>query len=64
MEDAPAMRLNLFAQLALPGLAFVVATALGRLVAVDGLGEAATLGQLAFALTLVAVLLYGSPART
>ena len=57
------MRLNLLAQLGLPLLAFVVATGLAAVAGVSGLGEAATVGQLAFAVALVAVLVKGVPSR-
>ena len=57
------MRLNLVAQLGLPLLAFVAATGLAAVAGVGGLGEAATVGQLAFALVLVAVLVRGPASR-
>jgi len=58
------MRLDLLAQLTLPLLAFVTATGLAVLAGVDGLGEAATVGQLAFALVLVLVLVRGGPSHS
>ena len=57
------MRLNLLAQLGLPLLAFVIATGLAAVAGIGGLGEAATVGQLAFAVVLVAVLVQGLPLR-
>ncbi len=43
-------------QLVLPILAFAVGTGLARVAGMDGLGRAATIGTLAFALALVGVL--------
>jgi len=59
----PAVRLNLLAQLTLPLLAFLAATGLATVAGVDGLGDATTVGQLSFALVLVAVLVRGAPNR-
>ena len=57
------MRLNLLAQLGLPLLAFVIATGLAAVAGIGGLGEGATVGQLAFSVVLVAVLVQGLPLR-
>jgi hypothetical protein len=54
---------NLALQLALPLLTFTVVTALGMAVGLRGIGPAATVGTLAFALVLVAVLVRLSPER-
>ena len=43
-------------QLVVPILAFAVGTGLAAVAGMDGLGRAATIGTLAFALALVAVL--------
>jgi hypothetical protein len=52
---------SLVAQIGLPLLAFAAATGLAAAIGVGGLGPAATVGQLAFAATLVAVLVRGAP---
>ncbi|CAA9502099.1 MAG: hypothetical protein AVDCRST_MAG45-1377 [uncultured Solirubrobacterales bacterium] len=57
------MRPDLLAQLGLPLLAFGVATGLATLAGIGELGEAATVGQLAFAVVLVAVLVRGPASR-
>jgi hypothetical protein len=55
---------SLLVQLLLPLLAFAVGTGFGLAVGLDGLGQAATVGQLAFAAVLVAVLVRLSPGRS
>ncbi len=62
-ETRSFVRLNLLAQLGLPLLAFVAATGLATVAGVSGLGEAATVGQLTFAVVLVTVLVRGPSSR-
>jgi hypothetical protein len=54
---------NLALQLTLPPLTFAAVTALALAVGLPGIGPAATVGTLAFALVLVAVLVRLSPER-
>lgn len=53
--------MRLAGQLALPFAAFLVVTGLALALGADGLGRAATFGELAFAAVLVAVLVRGWP---